>query len=39
MAAFRLRFMVFNLEMNEGLDSAYADGYDRDHFDDVCAIT
>jgi putative hemolysin len=36
MAAFRLRFLVFNLEMNEGLDSAYADGYDRDHFDDVC---
>src|SRR5271169_5168539 len=35
-AAFRLRFLVFNLEMNEGLDSAYADGYDRDHFDDVC---
>ena len=36
MAAFRLRFVVFNLEMNEGLDSAYVDGYDRDHFDDVC---
>jgi putative hemolysin len=36
MAAFRLRFLVFNLEMNEGFDSAYADGYDRDHFDDVC---
>ena len=36
MAAYRLRFLVFNLEMNEGLDSAYADGYDRDHFDDVC---
>jgi putative hemolysin len=36
MAAFRLRFLVFNLEMNEGLDSAYADGFDRDHFDDVC---
>jgi putative hemolysin len=36
MAAFRLRFLVFNLEMNEGLDSAYVDGYDRDHFDDVC---
>jgi putative hemolysin len=27
---------VFNLEMNEGLESAYADGYDKDHFDDVC---
>ncbi|MGD0446313.1 MAG: GNAT family N-acyltransferase [Edaphobacter sp.] len=36
MSAFRLRFLVFNLEMNEGLDSAYVDGYDRDHFDDVC---
>jgi putative hemolysin len=35
-AAYRLRFLVFNLEMNEGLESAYADGYDRDHFDDVC---
>ena len=36
MAAYRLRFLVFNLEMNEGLESAYADGYDTDHFDDVC---
>jgi putative hemolysin len=36
MAAYRLRFVVFNLEMNEGLESAYADGYDKDHFDDVC---
>ena len=36
MAAYSLRFVVFNLEMNEGLESAYADGYDRDHFDDVC---
>ena len=35
-AAYRLRFMVFNLEMNEGLESAYVDGYDKDHFDDVC---
>jgi len=35
-AAYRLRFLVFNLEMNEGLESAYADGYDKDHFDDVC---
>src|SRR5271154_496414 len=35
-AAFRLRFLVFNLEMNEGLESAYVDGYDKDHFDDVC---
>ena len=36
MAAYRLRFLVFNLEMNEGLESAYVDGYDKDHFDDVC---
>jgi putative hemolysin len=36
MEAYRLRFLVFNLEMNEGLESAYVDGYDRDHFDDVC---
>ena len=36
MAAYRLRFLVFNLEMNEGLESAYVDGYDTDHFDDVC---
>jgi putative hemolysin len=35
-AAYRLRFLVFNLEMNEGLESAYTDGYDRDHYDDVC---
>jgi putative hemolysin len=36
LAAFRLRFQVFNLELNEGLESAYEDGYDRDEFDDVC---
>src|ERR1700733_13840509 len=36
MAAYRLRFLVFKPEMNEGLESAYADGYDKDHFDDVC---
>jgi putative hemolysin len=35
-AAYRLRFLVFNLEMNEGLESAYADGYDKDRYDDVC---
>ena len=33
---YRLRFMVFNLELNEGLESAYVDGYDKDRFDDVC---
>ncbi len=36
LAAYRLRFLVFNLEMNEGLESSYADGYDTDRFDDVC---
>ncbi|RXH57142.1 GNAT family N-acetyltransferase [Granulicella sibirica] len=35
-AALRLRFIVFNLEMNEGLESAYTDGFDRDRFDAVC---
>ena len=35
-ATFRLRFLVFNLEMNEGLESAYTDGYDRDRYDEVC---
>jgi putative hemolysin len=35
-AAYRLRFIVFNLEMNEGLESAYKDGFDKDRFDDVC---
>jgi putative hemolysin len=35
-AAFRLRFLVFNLELNEGLESAYEDGYDVDQFDAVC---
>jgi putative hemolysin len=35
-AAFRLRFLVFNLELNEGLDAAYADGYDTDQFDNAC---
>src|ERR1700722_18759528 len=35
-AAYRLRFLVFNLEVNEGLESGYGDGYDKDHFDDVC---
>lgn len=33
---YRLRFLVFNLELNEGLDSAYLSGEDRDQFDDVC---
>ncbi len=35
-AVFRLRFRIFNLELNEGLHSAHADGYDVDRFDQVC---
>ena len=35
-AAFRLRFLVFNLELNEGLDTAHAIGQDTDEFDAVC---
>lgn len=34
--AFRLRFLVFNLELGEGPDAAYRDGYERDEFDEVC---
>lgn len=36
MAAFRLRFEVFNLELHEGLEDAFRIGYDMDEFDDVC---
>ncbi|HEY8996758.1 MAG TPA: GNAT family N-acetyltransferase, partial [Edaphobacter sp.] len=32
---YRLRFIVFNLEMNEGLESAFVNGLDRDRYD-VC---
>lgn len=35
-AAFRLRFLVFNLELNEGLESAYETGQDTDEFDKTC---
>lgn len=35
-AAFRLRFRVFNLEMNEGLESSYQTGEDTDGFDALC---
>jgi len=35
-AAQKLRFEVFNLELNEGLDSARVDKLDSDHFDAVC---
>jgi putative hemolysin len=34
--AFRLRFLVFNLELGEGPESAYQDGHERDEFDEVC---
>jgi putative hemolysin len=34
--AYRLRFVVFNLELHEGLMSAYVDGLDKDRFDAVC---
>jgi len=36
LAAYRLRFAVFNLELNEGLESAYYTGYDADEFDPIC---
>jgi len=35
-AAQRLRFEVFNLELNEGLDTAYLSGRDADQFDECC---
>jgi len=35
-AAQRLRFEVFNLELNEGLDTAYLNGRDADRFDESC---
>lgn len=35
-AIFRLRFLVFNLELGEGLQSAYRDGHDIDEFDPIC---
>ncbi len=36
LAALRLRFEVFNLELNEGLASSHATGLDEDEFDEVC---
>jgi putative hemolysin len=36
LAAFRLRFLVFNLELNEGLKESYATGHDTDEFDSIC---
>src|SRR5205809_5226089 len=35
-AAQRLRFEVFNLELNEGLAESHFTGLDVDAFDDVC---
>ena len=35
-AACRLRFRVFNIELGEGLESSYQTGLDTDRFDDVC---
>ena len=35
-AALALRYEVFNLELNEGLDSSHATGLDADPFDAVC---
>ena len=35
-AAQTLRFEVFNLELNEGLEQSYASGLDEDPFDAVC---
>jgi len=35
-AAQSLRFEVFNLELNEGLEQSYATGMDEDPFDAVC---
>jgi putative hemolysin len=35
-AALRLRFEVFNIEMNEGLQNSYRTGLDRDEYDSVC---
>ncbi len=35
-AAQLLRFQIFNLELNEGLEQSYASGLDEDPFDAVC---
>lgn len=35
-AIYRLRFRVFNLELNEGLESSFATGEDVDEFDAIC---
>jgi putative hemolysin len=35
-AACRLRFKVFNIELGEGLESSYETGLDMDRFDAIC---
>ena len=35
-ALLRLRYEVFNLELEEGLEESHLTGRDRDRFDDVC---
>ena len=35
-AALKLRFEIFNLELDEGLDSSFRTGRDRDEFDATC---
>jgi putative hemolysin len=35
-AACRLRFRVFNIELGEGLERSYETGLDTDQFDEVC---
>ena len=35
-AALRLRFAVFNLELEEGLESSHITGLDEDRFDAIC---
>src|SRR5215831_7990345 len=35
-AALKLRFEVFNLELDEGLESSFLTGRDRDEFDATC---
>jgi putative hemolysin len=35
-AAFRLRFIVFNVELGKGLECSYQTGLDTDRFDSVC---
>jgi putative hemolysin len=36
LAACRLRFRVFNLELGEGLAASYASSVDQDEYDAIC---